>query len=115
MKLRAQFDNEDETLFPNQFVNARLLVDTLKDATVIPTAAVQRGAPGTFVYLVKPDRHGRDADGEARAAGRRARRGQSRASSLGDQVVVDGADKLRDGAKVSLRQESRRRRHRHRG
>ena len=55
MKLRAVFDNEDEALFPNQFVNVRLLVDTVKDATVVPVAAIQRGQPGTFVYLVKAD------------------------------------------------------------
>ncbi|HXQ53994.1 MAG TPA: MdtA/MuxA family multidrug efflux RND transporter periplasmic adaptor subunit [Stellaceae bacterium] len=105
VKLRAQFANDDETLFPNQFVNARLLIDTLKDATVIPTAGVQRGQPGTFVYLVKPD----DTvamqkvtlgpqDGERVAI--------SKGLSPDDKVVVDGADKLRDGAKVSLRQES---------
>ena len=49
---RAQFPNTDEALFPNQFVNISLLVDTVKNATVIPTSAVQRGAPGTFVYVV---------------------------------------------------------------
>src|SRR5690242_7741155 len=54
-KLKAQFANDDEGLFPNQFVNVQLLVDTLHDVTTIPTSAVQRGAPGTFVYLVKPD------------------------------------------------------------
>jgi multidrug efflux system membrane fusion protein len=55
VKLRAVFDNKDDTLFPNQFVNVRLLVDTVKDATVVPVAAIQRGQPGTFVYLVKAD------------------------------------------------------------
>ena len=55
VKLRAVFDNKDEALFPNQFVNVRLLVDTVKDATVVPVAAIQRGQPGTFVYLVKAD------------------------------------------------------------
>ena len=54
-KLKAQFPNDDEGLFPNQFVNVQLLVDTQHDVTTIPTSAVQRGAPGTFVYLVKPD------------------------------------------------------------
>lgn len=100
VKLRAQFDNADESLFPNQFVNAQLLVDTLHDATVIPNAAVQRGAPGTFVYLIKPDdtvtvrpvKLG-PADGERVAI----------ESGLvpGDKVVVDGADKLREGAKIT--------------
>src|SRR6185437_15446685 len=55
VKLRALFDNSDEALFPNQFVNVRLLADTVKDATVVPVAAVQRGQPGTFVYHVKSD------------------------------------------------------------
>jgi membrane fusion protein, multidrug efflux system len=55
VKLRAEFPNQDEALFPNQFVNARLLIDTVTDTAVIPTAAVQRGQPGTFVYLIKPD------------------------------------------------------------
>ena len=52
---RKRRDNKDDTLFPNQFVNVRLLVDTVKDATVVPVAAIQRGQPGTFVYLVKAD------------------------------------------------------------
>jgi multidrug efflux system membrane fusion protein len=56
VKLRAIFDNEQETLFPNQFVNVKLLVNTLPDADIVPNSAIQRGAPGTFVYLVKPDR-----------------------------------------------------------
>ncbi|HEX3441410.1 MAG TPA: efflux RND transporter periplasmic adaptor subunit, partial [Pseudolabrys sp.] len=54
-KSRAVFDNTGETLFPNQFVNIQLLVDTLRGGDLIPNAAVQRGAPGTFVYVVKPD------------------------------------------------------------
>ncbi len=55
IKLRATFENADESLFPNQFVNIRLRVRTLDDATVIPSAAVQRAAFGEFVYVVKPD------------------------------------------------------------
>ena len=55
VKLRALFDNADEALFANQFVTVQLLLDTMRDKPVIPAAAVQRGAPGTFVYLVKPD------------------------------------------------------------
>jgi len=104
VKLRAIFDNEDEVLFPNQFVNVQLLLDVLRNATVIPTAAVQRGAPGTFVYLVKPDNTVGVApvklgpvDGERVAV--------TSGLSAGDRVVVDGADKLRDGAKVMLRAE----------
>jgi len=102
VKLRAQFDNGDGALFPNQFVNIRLFADTLADATVIPVAAVQRGAPGTFVYLVNADDTVSvrkvelgPAEGERVAV----------VSGLapGDKIVVDGADKLRDGAKISLR------------
>ena len=55
IKLRATFPNTDEALFPNQFVNARLLVRTIAGATIAPVAAIQHGAPGTFVFLVKPD------------------------------------------------------------
>jgi membrane fusion protein, multidrug efflux system len=98
-KLRAQFANDDDALFPNQFVNVTLLVDTLKGATVMPTAAVQRGAPGTFVYLlnddqtvtVKPVKLG-PSNGDRIAI--------ESGLSPGDRVVVDGADKLRNGAKV---------------
>ena len=105
IKLKAQFDNTDESLFPNQFVNAQLLVDVLHDAIVLPTAAIQRGAPGTFVYLIKADDSvtvqkvqlgPSDGDRVAVTAG----------LALGDRVVIDGADKLRDGAKVAVRQQA---------
>ncbi|HEX6842029.1 MAG TPA: MdtA/MuxA family multidrug efflux RND transporter periplasmic adaptor subunit, partial [Stellaceae bacterium] len=101
VKLRAQFDNNDEVLFPNQFVNIQLLVDTLQGATLAPTAAIQRGAPGTFVYVVKPDETVAvqpvklgpgDAQNVAVLTGLAA----------GDKVVVDGTDRLRDGAQVTL-------------
>jgi membrane fusion protein, multidrug efflux system len=105
VKLKAQFDNQDESLFPNQFVNIQMLVDTLADATVIPAAAVQRGSPGTFVYVV-----GADETVSVRPVKLGAAEGGRVAvqSGLqpGDQVVVDGADKLRDGAKISLRTQS---------
>ena len=55
IKLKASFANADETLFPNQFVNIKLLVSTLHDATLVPNAAIQRNAQGAFVYLLKPD------------------------------------------------------------
>jgi membrane fusion protein, multidrug efflux system len=106
VKLRADFANDDETLFPNQFVNVRLLVDTLKGATVVPTAAIQRGAPGTFVYLlnskdqtvtVQPVKLG-PANGDRVAV--------EQGLSPGDRVVIDGADKLRNGAKVAPRDTS---------
>ena len=101
VKLRAQFDNDDISLFPNQFVNVRLLVDTLHDATVVPTAALQRGVPGTFVYLIKPDKA---------VTVRAVKTGPTEGDKIaiteglapGDAVVIDGADKLREGAKISL-------------
>jgi multidrug efflux system membrane fusion protein len=100
-KLRALFANADEMLFPNQFVNARLLIDTLHDVVTVPTAAVQRGAPGTYVYLVKPDdavtvrpvKTGVvDGDHEQIVSG----------LEPGDRVVVDGTDRLREGTKVRM-------------
>jgi len=102
VKLRAQFDNTDFALFPNQFVNVHLTVDTLSDTTIVASSAVQRGAAGPFVYLIKPDdtvtvrpvKLG-PANGERVAV--------ETGLAAGDQVVVDGADKLRDGAKISRR------------
>jgi multidrug efflux system membrane fusion protein len=101
-KLRAQFGNESENLYPNQFVNIRLLVDTLQNATVVPTSAVQRGAPGTYVYLVNADN---TVSIRAMQLGPASGERQAVSSGLspGDRVVVDGADKLRDGAKVIVR------------
>jgi multidrug efflux system membrane fusion protein len=102
LKLKAQFANDDDSLFPNQFVNVKLLVDVLHGATVIPASAVQHGAPGTFVYLVNQD---------STVTARPVTLGPSSNDrvavqsglSPGDRVVVDGADRLRDGAKVALR------------
>ena len=102
-RLRAQFANADESLFPNQFVNISLLADTLRDATVVPSAAVQRGAPGTFVFVV-----GDDDTVSVRLVKVGPSQGErvAIASGLepGERVVIDGADKLRDKAKVSVRQ-----------
>lgn len=99
VKLRAIFDNDDESLFPNQFVNVRLLVDTVKDATIVPVAAVQRGQPGTFVYLVKAD-----DTVEIRVVELGVSDGEKvailKGLQIGDEVVVDGVDRLRDGAKI---------------
>jgi multidrug efflux system membrane fusion protein len=99
VKLRAVFDNKDDALFPNQFVNVRLLVDTVKDATVVPVAAIQRGQPGTFVYLVKAD-----DTVEIRVVELGATDGDKvqivKGLQPGDQVVIDGTDRLRDGAKI---------------
>jgi membrane fusion protein, multidrug efflux system len=103
VKLRAQFDNDDDSLFPNQFVNVRLLVDTLRGATVMPTSAIQRGAPGTFVYLINPDSTVtvKTVDLGPQSGERVAVRS---GLSPGDRVVIDGADKLRNGAKVVIRE-----------
>lgn len=99
VKLRAVFDNADEALFPNQFVNVRLLVDTVRDATVVPVAAIQRGQPGTFVYLVKSD-----DTVEVRRVELGATDGEKvaivKGLQTGDQVVIDGVDRLRDGARI---------------
>ena len=99
LKLRAIFSNPDEILIPNQFVNARLLVSTMKDTVRVPVPAVQRGEPGTFVYVinadntvsVRPIKVG-PVDGGFQAV----------LSGLqpGDRVVTDGTDRLRDGASV---------------
>jgi multidrug efflux system membrane fusion protein len=101
IKLKAVFDNRDGALFPNQFVNVRLLLDTLQDATVVPTSAIQRGAPGTYVYVVKDDatvtvrtvKLG-PTDGELTSI--------AEGLAVGERVVSDGADKLREGAKVEV-------------
>jgi membrane fusion protein, multidrug efflux system len=101
VKLRAEFPNADDALFPNQFVNVQIVVDQLKDATVVPTAAVQRGTAGTFVYVVGP---------ENKAAVRAVETGPtekgmivvSKGIAPGEIVVVDGVDKLREGSAVEL-------------
>jgi membrane fusion protein, multidrug efflux system len=100
-KLRAQFDNADNALFPNQFVNAQLVVKTLHNVVTVPTAAIQRGAPGTYVYVVnandsvsvRPVSIG-PTDGPMAAV--------NSGLSVGERVVVDGTDRLRDGARVTL-------------
>jgi membrane fusion protein, multidrug efflux system len=105
VKLRAYFDNVDDNLFPNQFVNIQLLVDSQHNATIIPTSAVQRGAPGTFVYLVNADSTVtvKPIDLGPSSGERVAVRS---GLSPGDHVVIDGADKLRNGAKVVVRDSS---------
>jgi len=103
VKLRATFDNPDQTLFPNQFVNIQLLVDTLRGADLIPNAAVQRGAPGTFVYVVKPDETVA-AQPVTLGPGDDKRSVVTKGLEPGQLVVTDGADRLKDGAKVRVAQ-----------
>ena len=101
VKLKAQYANDDGALFPNQFVNVRMKLDTLRDVIVIPSAAVQRGAQGLFVYLVKADQT---------VAQRPVKLGPAEGQNVavidglaaGDLVVVDGMDRLRPGAPVEV-------------
>jgi len=101
VKLRAMFNNEQLALFPNQFVNVQLVVDTLHNVDIVPSASIQRGAPGTFVYLVKPDHT---------VAVQKVKLGPTDGRHIailsglepGESIVVDGTDRLRDGAKVTL-------------
>jgi multidrug efflux system membrane fusion protein len=101
IRIKAEFANRDNALFPNQFVNVRLLLDVLHQVVAIPTAAIQRGDKGSFVYRV--DANGKVAmvpvtpgavDGEWGAV--------TGAIEAGDKLVVDGADKLRDGARAEI-------------
>jgi len=102
VRLRAEFPNKDHGLFPNQFVNARLLLDTKRGTILVPTAAIQRSPQATFVYLVKADQT---------VTVRPVRLGPTEADtasideglSPGDLVVVEGAERLREGSKVQLK------------
>ena len=101
VKLRAQFDNADSALFANQFVNIQVKVDTVQNTTLAPQAAILRGSAGTFVYLAKND---------GTVAARPVKLGVSQGDvieitdglSTEDKVVIDGTDKLKDGAKYKL-------------
>jgi multidrug efflux system membrane fusion protein len=101
VKLKAEFPNLDGALFPNQFVNVRMAVETRPDATLVPSAAIQRGAPGTFVFLVKSDQSVAVTPVKLGAIEGETTEVTS-GLQPGDQVVVDGSDKLRDGSKVEL-------------
>jgi len=101
VKVKAQFDNENNTLFANQFVNVRLLVKTLQNAVTAPTSAIQRGAPGTYVYVINADNtvsvrqvSTGPVDGNITAI--------NSGLSAGERVVTDGTDRLRDGVKVIM-------------
>ena len=102
VRLKAVFQNDNNELFPNQFVNARLLLDTKRGATIVPSAAIQRGSKGSFVYVVKEDRavsvrpvtvgitHAEDTSIE-------------NGLSPDELVVIDGTEKLREGSIVEIR------------
>ncbi|WP_312122994.1 efflux RND transporter periplasmic adaptor subunit, partial [Pantoea vagans] len=101
IKIKARFDNQDDTLFPNQFVNVRLKVNTLQDAVVIPPAALQMGNEGHFVWVVNSDNKVskksvmaglQDSEKVVISAGLEA----------GERVVTDGLDRLTEGAKVEV-------------
>ena len=101
VRLKALFANEDRLLFPNQFVNARLLVDTLRGVVIVPTAAIQRGPQGAFLYTVK-----QDSTADLRIIDVQATDGDESAVvkglSGGETIVIDGLEKLRPGSKVAL-------------
>jgi membrane fusion protein, multidrug efflux system len=99
VRMKAAFENKDGSLYPNQFVNARVLIDVLHDALLAPAEAIQRGPQGAFVYVVKPDKV---------VQLRRVQVGPSEAGTVaiktgvaaGEALVVDGAEKVQDGARV---------------
>ena len=101
VKLRAIFDNNDDALFPNQFVNAKLTLDTIRNAPIVPTGAILRGSPGTYVYLMQ---------GNDKVTVRPITPGESDGSRTvvlaglqpGDRVVTDGTDRLKEGASVRV-------------
>ncbi|HUC49709.1 MAG TPA: MdtA/MuxA family multidrug efflux RND transporter periplasmic adaptor subunit [Xanthobacteraceae bacterium] len=101
VKIRAQFDNTDDALFPNQFVNARVLIKTLENVVTVPTPAILRGSPGAYVYVINPNNTvsvrqittgAVDGNTTAVTAG----------LSAGERVVIDGTDRLRDGLRVAV-------------
>jgi multidrug efflux system membrane fusion protein len=106
VRLKAEFPNEDDALFPNQFVNARLELEVRRGVTIVPDASVQRGTQGTFVWVVKDDQtvemrpvklgvtEGPDASVEGGV-------------TAGEKVVVEGAEQLRPGAKVAIQERHR--------
>jgi membrane fusion protein, multidrug efflux system len=104
-RLKAAFDNKDNALWPNQFVNVRLLLEVRKNSTVVPAAAIQRGPQGALTYVVKADK-----TVEVRPVTVAMTQGNLSAIdqglSPGDVVVTDGQDKLQAGSKVETRTSS---------
>ena len=100
VKLKAVFPNKEGELFPNQFVNAKLLVDVRAGATIVPSSAIRRGPQGAFIYVMKQDRTVTarkvvvdDIQGEDASI--------KEGITPGDEVVTDGAERLVEGAKVA--------------
>lgn len=115
VKLKALFTNDDNSLFPNQFVNARLLVSTEHDATLVPTTTVQRNAQGPFVYLVQTEQTNQMAQTNKIVAMRPVTIGVNDGASTsvqgispGDVIAADNFNRLQDGIKVTLNQGGRR-------
>ena len=102
VRLKALFPNTDNRLFPSQFVNARLRIETRRGATVVPTAAIQQSPRGSFVFVVRPDR-----TVGVRQVGVGVTDGDDvsieQGLQVGEQVVVEGAERLRDGAAIAVR------------
>jgi multidrug efflux system membrane fusion protein len=101
-RLKALFTNQDNSLFPNQFVNVRLLLDVRDEAIIVPAAAIQRGPQGTFVYVIKPD-HTVEVRPVALGPATGGDASIETGIAPGEQVVVDGVDKLRPGSAVQAR------------
>ena len=101
LKLKAQFDNQERTLFSNQFVNIKMKLDTLQGVILAPNAAIQHGANGAFVYVVKDDQ-----TITVKAIKTAASDGNhtviSEGLSADEKLVIDGADKLREGSQVNI-------------
>lgn len=101
LKFKARYENRDQSLFPNQFVNVRLLADTLKNVVLAPSAAIQFGTNGTFAYVL---------DGDKKVKIRQLKVGASdglntvvtEGLSAGDRVVLEGTDRLKDGSDVEV-------------
>ena len=103
MRLKSTFENPRRMLFPNEFVNVRLLLETKHGQVIIPSAAIQRGPQGTYVYVVTPDKTAETrtvtpgiAEGEVTSV--------IRGLQAGEVVITDGTDKLQPGSKVVVRQ-----------
>ncbi len=101
VRLKARFENNDETLFPNQFVNVRLLVEQRTDALLLPSAAIQTGVHGAFVYLITPENKA-----TIRPVNITASNGENslinEGLSAGDRVVLEGIDRLKEGSSVEI-------------